>query len=126
MQDMEFTIENGKLYMLQTRNGKRTAQAAIKVAVDLVDEGVCTKEQAILKVETKHLMHCCIRRLFRSTQGSNSDRHRSAGIARCGLWCRFFTADEAVSAHRPARRLFSFVRKLRRRTLTAWRFPKAS
>ena len=49
----EFTIENGKLYMLQTRNGKRTAQAALKVAVDLVDEGVCTKEQAIMKVEPK-------------------------------------------------------------------------
>ncbi len=55
MQDMEFTIENGKLYMLQTRNGKRTAQAALKVAVDLVDEGVCTKEQAVMKVEAKQL-----------------------------------------------------------------------
>jgi len=55
MQDMEFTIERGKLYMLQTRNGKRTAAAAIKIAVDLVSEGLLTKEEAILKVEPKQL-----------------------------------------------------------------------
>lgn len=55
MQDMEFTIERGKLFMLQTRNGKRTAQAALKIAVDLVEEGMITKEEAILKVEPKQL-----------------------------------------------------------------------
>ena len=55
MQDMEFTIENGKLFMLQTRNGKRTAQAALKIAVDLVNEGMITKEEALLKVEPKQL-----------------------------------------------------------------------
>ena len=55
MQDMEFTIENGKLFMLQTRNGKRTAQAALKIAVDLVNEGMISKEEAILKVEPKQL-----------------------------------------------------------------------
>ena len=55
MQDMEFTIENGKLFMLQTRNGKRTAQAALKIAVDMVNEGMITKEEAILKVEPKQL-----------------------------------------------------------------------
>ncbi len=55
MQDMEFTIENGKLFMLQTRNGKRTATAALKVAVDLVNEGMITKEEALLKVEPKQL-----------------------------------------------------------------------
>ena len=55
MQDMEFTIERGKLYMLQTRNGKRTAAAALKIAVDLVSEGLLTKEEAILKVEPKQL-----------------------------------------------------------------------
>ncbi len=47
---MEYTIEGGKLYMLQTRNGKRTAPAALKIAVDLVNEGMLTKEEAILKV----------------------------------------------------------------------------
>ncbi len=55
MQDMEFTIEEGKLYFLQTRNGKRTAQAALKIAVDLVEAGVLTKEEAILKVDPKQL-----------------------------------------------------------------------
>ena len=55
MQDMEFTIEDGKLYMLQTRNGKRTAQAALKVAVDLVDEGMIDEKEAVLRVEPKQL-----------------------------------------------------------------------
>ncbi|ABN52540.1 MAG TPA: pyruvate, phosphate dikinase [Hungateiclostridium thermocellum] len=55
MQDMEFTIERGKLFMLQTRNGKRTAAAALKIAVDLVNEGMVTKEEAILKVDPKQL-----------------------------------------------------------------------
>ena len=55
MQDMEFTIEKGKLYMLQTRNGKRTATAAIKIAVDLVKEQMISKEEALLKVEPKQL-----------------------------------------------------------------------
>ncbi len=55
MQDMEFTIENGKLYMLQTRNGKRTAAAALKIAVDLVAEGLVTKREALLKVDPKQL-----------------------------------------------------------------------
>ncbi len=55
MQDMEFTIEHGKLFMLQTRNGKRTAAAALKVAVDLVDEGMITPEKAVLMVDPKQL-----------------------------------------------------------------------
>ena len=55
MQDMEFTIEHGKLYMLQTRNGKRTAAAALKVAVDLVDEGMIDEKEAVLRVEPKQL-----------------------------------------------------------------------
>ena len=55
MQDMEFTIEKGKLYMLQTRNGKRTAQAALKIAIDLVNEGLITEEEAVLKVEPQSL-----------------------------------------------------------------------
>ena len=55
MQDMEFTIEDGKLYMLQTRNGKRTAQAALQIACDLVDEGMITEQEAVLRVEPKQL-----------------------------------------------------------------------
>ena len=55
MQDMEFTIEEGKLYMLQTRNGKRTATAAIKIACDLVDEGMISEEEAVLQIDPKQL-----------------------------------------------------------------------
>lgn len=55
MQDMEFTIEKGKLFMLQTRNGKRTAAAALKIAVDLVSEGMITKNEALMKVDPKQL-----------------------------------------------------------------------
>ena len=55
MQDIEFTIEKGKLYLLQTRNGKRTAHAAIKIAVEMVEEGLLTKEEALLKIDAKSL-----------------------------------------------------------------------
>jgi len=55
MQDMEFTIEDGKLFMLQTRNGKRTAAAAFKIASDMVDEGMITKEQAVLSIDPKQI-----------------------------------------------------------------------
>ena len=55
MQDMEFTVEHGKLYMLQTRNGKRTAKAALKIACDLVDEGMRTEEEAVLMIEPRNL-----------------------------------------------------------------------
>ncbi|MCD6310812.1 MAG: pyruvate, phosphate dikinase [Candidatus Eremiobacteraeota bacterium] len=60
LQDMEFTVQDGKLYMLQTRNAKRTAQAAIKVAVDMVDEGLITEEEAVLRIspeQIEHLLH---------------------------------------------------------------------
>ena len=55
MQDMEFTIEQGKLYMLQTRNGKRTAAAAIKIACDLIDEGMITEQEALMQIDAKSL-----------------------------------------------------------------------
>jgi pyruvate,orthophosphate dikinase len=55
MQDVEFTVQEGKLWMLQCRNGKRTGHAAIKIAVDMVEEGLCTKEESLLKVEPDHI-----------------------------------------------------------------------
>ncbi|HAG10431.1 MAG TPA: pyruvate, phosphate dikinase [Desulfotomaculum sp.] len=63
MQDVEFTIERGKLFMLQTRNGKRTAQAAMKIAVDMVKEGLISKEEGILRVEPAHLDNLLHRRI---------------------------------------------------------------
>ena len=101
MQDMEFTIENGKLYMLQTRNGKRTAQAALKVAVDLVDEGICTKEQAVMKVEAKQLdalLHPTFDpAALKAATPITTGLPASPGAA-CGAV--YFTADDAAKAHK--------------------------
>lgn len=68
MQDIEFTIERGKLYMLQTRNGKRTASAAIRVAVDLVHEGLISKEEAVMRIEPDQLEHLLHRRMDTSAK----------------------------------------------------------
>ena len=101
MQDMEFTIENGKLYMLQTRNGKRTAQAALKVAVDLVDEGICTKEQAILKVEP-HQLDALLHPTFNPAALKAATPIATGLPASPGAACGavYFTAEEAVAAHK--------------------------
>lgn len=63
MQDIEFTIENGKLYILQTRNGKRTVNAAVRIAVDMVNEGLISKEEAMLRVEPEQLDHLLHKRI---------------------------------------------------------------
>src|SRR5207244_7708058 len=63
MQDFEFTIQDGRLYMLQTRNGKRTGIAAVKVALDMVEEGLITKEEAIFRVEPAQLDDFLVSRL---------------------------------------------------------------
>jgi len=68
MQDIEFTIERGKLYMLQTRNGKRTAQAAIKIAVEMVNQGLITKEEAINRIDPSHLNQLLHRRIDSSVR----------------------------------------------------------
>ena len=100
MQDMEFTIEDGKLYFLQTRNGKRTAQAALKIAVELVEEGVLTKEQALLKVEPKQLdtlLHPAFdSEEMKKVQVITKGLPASPGAA-CGKVC--FTAEEAKERH---------------------------
>ncbi len=61
MQDVEFTIERGKLWMLQTRNGKRTAKAAVKIAVDMANEGLITREEAVLRVSPESVDRSCTR-----------------------------------------------------------------
>ncbi|NLF34491.1 MAG: pyruvate, phosphate dikinase [Clostridiales bacterium] len=99
MQDMEFTIEKGRLYMLQTRNGKRTAQAALKIAVDLVSEGLCTREEALLKVDPRQLdtlLHPQFdRNALADTAPVASGLAASPGAA-CGAV--YFTAEDAKSA----------------------------
>ena len=96
MQDMEFTIEDGKLYMLQTRNGKRTAQAAIKVAADMVEEGLCTKEDALLKIDPNTL-NALLHPMF-DTKALGAAKPVANGLAASpGAACGaiYFTAAEA-------------------------------
>jgi pyruvate,orthophosphate dikinase len=99
MQDMEFTIERGKLFMLQTRNGKRTAAAALKIAVDLVNEGMLTKEEAILKVEPKQLdslLHPNFeQKALKAAKPIAKGLPASPGAATGKV---YFTAEEAVNA----------------------------
>ena len=96
MQDMEFTIEEGKLFFLQTRNGKRTAQAALKIAVDLVSEGMLSKEEAILKVEPKQL-DSLLHPTFEATSLKNTKAIAKGLPASPGAACGkvAFTAEEA-------------------------------
>lgn len=100
MQDMEFTIEEGVLYFLQTRNGKRTAQAALKIAVDLVNENMLSKKEAILKVEPKQLdtlLHPTFAlEELNKVQAVAKGLPASPGAA-CGKIA--FTADEAKERH---------------------------
>ena len=96
MQDMEFTIENGKLYMLQTRNGKRTAAAALKIAVDLVDEGMIDETEAVLRVEPKQL-DALLHPQFDAKALKAADAIGSGLAASPGAACGkvVFTADDA-------------------------------
>ncbi len=98
MQDMEFTIENGKLYMLQTRNGKRTATAALKIAVDMVEEGLITKEEALLKVEPKQL-DTLLHPMFNSEALKNGVIIASGLAASPGAGAGkiYFTANDVIS-----------------------------
>ncbi|MBQ5470691.1 MAG: pyruvate, phosphate dikinase [Treponema sp.] len=96
MQDMEFTVEEGKLYMLQCRNGKRTGAAAVKMAVDMVAEGLITKEQALLRVEPEQLNQLLLPQLDKDAVKKATEI--AAGLnASPGAGCGqiVFTADEA-------------------------------
>jgi len=96
MQDMEFTVEEGKLFMLQCRNGKRTGAAAIKIAVDLVNEGLITKEEALLRVEPEQLNQLLLPQLDPAAVKKATEI--AAGLnASPGAGCGqiVFTADEA-------------------------------
>ena len=101
MQDMEFTIENGKLYMLQTRNGKRTAEAALKIAVDFVLEGKITKEEALRRVEPEQLeqlLHPAFDKESLATATVIAKGLAASPGAATGHL--YFTAEEALNAHK--------------------------
>ncbi len=82
MQDIEFTVERGKLFILQTRTGKRTAQAAIRIAVDMVEEGIIDKKTALLRVDPDQLNQLLHRRIDDSYERKHIGK-RIAGIT----WC---------------------------------------
>ena len=111
MQDMEFTIERGKLFMLQTRNGKRTAQAALKIAVDLVSEGMLTKEEAIMKVEPKQLdslLHPNFEsKTLKAATPIAKGLPASPGAATGKV---FFTAEDAAKAFENGEKMIILVR----------------
>lgn len=100
MQDMEFTIEDGKLYFLQTRNGKRTAQAALKIAVELVEDGMLTKKEAMMKVDPKQL-DTLLHPNFDAEELKNSTVIAKGLPASPGAACGkvYFTAEEAKARH---------------------------
>ena len=91
MQDMEFTVEHGKLYMLQTRNGKRTAQAALKIACDLVDEGMRTEEEAVAMIDPRNL-DTLLHPQF-DAKALKAATPMGKGLGACGKIV--FTADDA-------------------------------
>ncbi len=80
VQDLEFTIERGKLYMLQTRSAKRTAPAAVKVAVDMVDEGILSKEEALQRVDPGQIVQLLLPRFDESAKGRAQDRFLARGL----------------------------------------------
>ncbi len=106
MQDMEYTIERGKLYMLQTRNGKRTAAAAIKIAVDLVNEGMITTDEAVLKVEPKQL-DSLLHPMFDASALKQAKAIATGLAASPGAACGmvYFTAEEAVAAAKTGKKV---------------------
>ena len=97
MQDMEFTIEKGKLFMLQTRNGKRTAQAALKIACDMVDEGMITTDEALMMVEPKQL-DLLLHPMFDADELKKAEPIATALPASPGAACGqiVFSAEEAI------------------------------
>ena len=89
VQDFEFTIQDGKLYMLQTRNGKRTGPAAVRIAVEMVKEGILTQNEALLRVEPEQLNQL-LHPVLDEKKAPESHRQGPAGIARRGRRARGF------------------------------------
>ena len=125
MQDMEFTVENGKLYMLQTRNGKRTPAAAIKIACDLIDEGMKTEQEALLMLDPKQL-DALLHPQFDPEALKSAKPVASALAASPGAACGkiVFTAEDAVEQGAAARRWFWSVWRPLPRILRACSTPR--
>ena len=121
MQDMEFTVENEKLYMLQTRNGKRTAAAAIKIACDLIDEKMINEKEALMQIDAKSL-DMLLHPTFDTKALAAADKNNvvGKGIAAspgAAAGTIVFTAEDAVIEGKKGKKSFSSVLKLRPKTL---------
>ena len=128
VQDLEFTIERGKLYMLQTRSAKRTAAAAVKIATDLVTEGLISKEEALGRIEPAHVDQL-LRDQFDPGRAGRRDAHRQGAQRLAGrgrrarrLRCR----HRGRVGRRPASGSCSSGSRPRRTTSTAWPWPRGS
>ncbi|MBP7343722.1 MAG: pyruvate, phosphate dikinase [Clostridia bacterium] len=111
MQDIEFTIEKGKLFILQTRNGKRTAHAALRIAVDLVKEGLLTKEQALVKVDPKQL-DALLHPMF-ETKALKTSKVIGTGLAAspgAATGKVVFSAEDAKEMHKKGEKMVILVR----------------
>lgn len=112
MQDMEFTIEDGKLFMLQTRNGKRTAQAGVKIAVDLVNKNIITKEEAILRIDAKSLDQL-LHPLFEEEDLKSREAvaHGLAASPGAAVGKIYFSADDVLKAFKNGEKDLILVRE---------------
>ncbi len=126
VQDVEFTIERGKLWMLQTRNGKRTAKAALKIAVDFASEGLITQEEAVGRIDPARARPAAAPD-DRSRRRAQGDRDRPAGVAgRCRRRDRVRSATMPSRPRRRAARSSSCASRRAPRTSTACTRPRAS
>ena len=128
MQDFEFTIQDGKLYMLQTRNGKRTGLAAVRVAIDMVREGLINQEEAVYRVEPNQLYDFLVPRLVEKGEKIEVLATGLPASPGAAVGQIVFTAEDAVKHHQtaPTSPSFSFAAKPRLRTSRAWKWPTES
>ncbi len=128
MQDFEFTIQDGKLYMLQTRNGKRTGLAAVRVAIDMVREGLITQEEAIFRVEPNQLYDFLVPRLVEKGEKIEVLATGLPASPGAAVGQIVFSAEDAVKVHTEGalnESSFWFAAKPRLKTLPAWKWPPA-
>ena len=125
MQDFEFTIQDGKLYMLQTRNGKRTGLAAVRVAIDMVDEGLITQKEAIHRVEPNQLYDFLVPRLVEKGEKIEVLATGLPASPGAAVGQIVFTAEEAVKQHQKGLQVHDSGprRNHALRTSPAWKWP---
>ncbi len=126
IQDFEFTIQEGKLYMLQTRNGKRTGPAAVRIAVEMVEEGLISKDEAMMRVEPNQLdqmLHPVL-----DPASKKSLKKLAVGLPAspgAAVGKIVFTADDAVEASTEGSGDPGPRKRPCRTTFTAWKWPRA-